>query len=284
MARQAILPGFPNPNYLNETGTRQAILPGIYVNETVATTTITPDSYAQAWDHQSSAPNPASQHRAALAASGLIYESDLPTVNHSASVDWLSQFPPRTRPSVRAHQETAGQLYVADPATVATLMSWAADTRQPRRAIRSAAALLASGAIFSDAPAPPTPATFLDWLGSEGQSRWASQFASRIKAGLLATTSPGTDGSPPFPTPAPALAARYGVTAGPFGIVCCEGVVHMNAHGVGGIQTNCDGVEGIPYDCPGGSPTPPPSSNAILLEDGVSYLLLETGGKILLEN
>lgn len=33
MARQAINVGFPNPNFVSETGTRQAILPGVYLSE-----------------------------------------------------------------------------------------------------------------------------------------------------------------------------------------------------------------------------------------------------------
>lgn len=42
---------------------------------------------------------------------------------------------------------------------------------------------------------------------------------------------------------------HYGVTAGPR-INASRGVVHLNAHGVGGNQTNNDGLEGIPIDDP----------------------------------
>jgi len=49
MARQAINVGFPNPNYVNETGTREAILPSVYLNETVSIgVTVTYDAYVAA--------------------------------------------------------------------------------------------------------------------------------------------------------------------------------------------------------------------------------------------
>src|SRR5262249_18552404 len=48
------------------------------------------------------------------------------------------------------------------------------------------------------------------------------------------------------PTPA---GSRYGVTAGP-GLSHSSGVVHLNAHGVGGQQKDISPVEGIPQDDP----------------------------------
>lgn len=48
---------------------------------------------------------------------------------------------------------------------------------------------------------------------------------------------------------APPTTVHYGVTAGP-GMSVASGVVHLNAHGVGGNQTGNDGIEGIPNDAP----------------------------------
>lgn len=47
-----------------------------------------------------------------------------------------------------------------------------------------------------------------------------------------------------------AAGGHYGVTAGGNGICVKDGVVHLNAHGVGGNQTGNEPVEGIPYDTP----------------------------------
>ena len=37
-AKQYVLPGFPFPVFINETGTKDYVLPGIFINETDVTT------------------------------------------------------------------------------------------------------------------------------------------------------------------------------------------------------------------------------------------------------